>query len=261
MRRGAAAPARGLPAPRKRRRGEPAAGAQQAGVRQGALRQRISRSGDRRRAYVPFAAPSGRLALPAGPRLGPRSAPPRLDGIQSGRSADPAPLPGIRRAVRRHAARRDPLQGLRTDVRTLRRAALHRGVQRLGHRLQDRQVEYLAARQLVPALRRDDARQYGGQRSRSRTHRTAGRAEIRGQPRTGDVRHPRRRRAERQFAFYSDRIAERGRLAGAARAGRVGHRRGPLVVPDPERTGLCFGIQRRTHPARVRSGPQHGHPR
>ena len=188
--------------------------------------------GDRRRAYVPLAAPSGRLALPAGPRLGPRPAPPRLDGVQSRRSADPAPLPGIRRAVRRHAARRDPLQGLRTDVRTLRRAALHRGVQRLGHRLQDRQVEYLAARQLVPALRRDDARQYGGQRGRSRTHRTAGRAEIRGQPRTGDVRHPRQRRAERQFAFYSDRVAERGRLAGAARAGRVGHRRGPLVVPD-----------------------------
>ena len=121
-------------------------------------------------------------------------------------------------------------------------------------------MEHLAARQLVPALGRDDARQHRGQRIRSRAHRTAGRTEIRRQPRAGDVRHPRRRRG-RQFTLHPHRVAERRRLAGAARTGRVGHRRGTLMVPDAERTGLRLGIQRRAYPARVRSGTQHGHPR
>ena len=39
-----------------------------------------------------------------------------------------------------------------------------------------------------------------------------------------------------------------------------GHRGRPFVVPDPERTGLRLGLQRRTHPARIRNRPQHGHP-
>ena len=62
-------------------------------------------------------------------------------------------LPAFRTAGRRHAPRDRPLQGLRTDVRALRRTALHRRVRRVGHRLQDRPLEYLAARQLVPNSR------------------------------------------------------------------------------------------------------------
>ena len=51
-----------------------------------------------------------------------------------------------------------------------------------------------------------------------------------------------------------------GDWPGAARTGRRGHRRGPFVVPDPERTGLRLGIQRRAHPPRIRSGFEHGDP-
>ena len=45
-----------------------------------------------------------------------------------------------------------------------------------------------------------------------------------------------------------------------SRTGHFGHRGRPFVVPDPERTGLRLGLQRRTHPARIRNRPQHGHP-
>ncbi len=160
-------PARRLRGPRERPGRDDAAGAEPPRIRQGAVRQRLSRSGDRRAADLPVALPPGCVALPRGPRLAARAAAPRLGGFQSGRGAGAAPVAPHRAAGGWHGALDGALQGLRTHVRTLRRAALHRGIQRVGHRLQDRQVEYLAARQLVPALRRDDARQYGGQRSRS----------------------------------------------------------------------------------------------
>ena len=153
-----------------------------------------------------------------------------------------------------------PLQGLRTDVHPLRRTALHRRLRGLGHRLQDRPLEHFAARQLVPALGRDDARQHGRQRSRSGTGRADGRGAFRRQPRTGDVRTQRGQR-ERPFALHPDRFAERRRLEGAARSGRVGHRSGAFVVPLAQRTGLRLGVQRGAHPPRIRGGAQHRHPR
>ena len=145
---------------------EPPRAAQPAGARQGALRQRLPRGGDRRTPHAAGALPPGRLALPPGPRLGPRAAPPRLERLPPLGGAHAAPLPPLRAAGGRHAALDRPLQGLRTDVRTLRRAALHRRLRRLGHRLQDRPLEHLAARQLVPALGRHDARRRGRQRGR-----------------------------------------------------------------------------------------------
>ena len=136
----------------------------------------------------------------------------------------------------------------------------HRRLRGLGHRLQDRPLEHFAARQLVPALGRDDARQHGRQRSRSGTGRADGRGAFRRQPRTGDVRTQRGQR-ERPFALHPDRFAERRRLEGAARSGRVGHRGGAFVVPLAQRTGLRLGVQRGAHPPRIRGGAQHRHPR
>ena len=260
VRRGAAAAAGGLRPVRQRPGREPSPGAGQVGLRQIAVRQRVPRSGHRPRAHLSVALPPGRLALPRGPRLEARPAAPRLGGLPRRRGPHAAALPRLRSAGGRHAALDRPLQGLRTDVRTLRRAALHRGVQRLGDRLEDRPLEHLAPRQFVPAVGRDDARLVGGQRGRGRTHRAARGTEVRREPRAGDVRHPRRRRG-RQFALHPHCRAERGRLAGAARTGRRRHRRGPFVVPDAERTGLRCGIQRRTHSARIRGGAQHGDPR
>ena len=49
-------------------------------------------------------------------------------------------------------------------------------------------------------------------------------------------------------------------LREGAAEDHIGHRGRPFVVPDPERTGLRLGLQRRTHPARIRNRPQHGHP-
>ncbi len=182
---------------------------------------------------------------------GRRSSPPRRGA---------AALPALRGAAGRHAALDRPLQGLRTGVRALRRSALYRRAERLGDRLQDRPLEHLAARQLVPALGRHAARLVGRERGRRRAHRAAGRETVRREPGAGDVRHPRRRRGG-QLALHPDRLAERRRLAGPTRAGDGGHRRGALVVPDAERTGLQLGIQRRTHPPRIRGGAEHRDPR
>lgn len=232
---------------------------QQAVLRQVALRQRLPGSRHRRKALVPGPLPSGRLALPRSQRLTAHPAPPRLVPFLGCGRPHAAPLPAFRTAGRRHAPRDRPLQGLRTDVRALRRTALHRRVRCVGHRLQDRPLEYLAARQLVPTLGRDDARQHDGRRGAGRTDHAHGRGEIRRQPRAGDVRTARRGRRG-PLALHPHRLAERRRLAVAARTGHFGHRGRPFVVPDPERTGLRLGLQRRTHPARIRNRPQHGHP-
>ena len=160
----------------------PAAGMQQAVLRQVALRQRLPGSRHRRKALVPGPLPSGRLALPRSQRLTAHPAPPRLVPFLGCGRPHAAPLPAFRTAGRRHAPRDRPLQGLRTDVRALRRTALHRRVRCVGHRLQDRPLEYLAARQLVPTLGRDDARQHDGRRGAGRTDHAHGRGEFAGNP-------------------------------------------------------------------------------
>ncbi len=116
-------------------------------------------------------------------------------------------------------------KGLRTDVRTLRRAALHRGFSVSAIALQDR------LRWTISRL--DNSLRFGvmmldssaRERGRRRAHRAARRTKFAGNP-GSDVRHPRRRRGG-QLALSSPSPRRTKRLGRPCTNSRRRHRRGP----------------------------------
>ena len=208
--------------------------------------------------------PSGRLALPAWPATrntscstttGRRSNPPKRGSL---------PLyPAIRTAGGRHACASivhykdyEPMfehYGVPPYIAGFNVSAIA---------YKTDQLEHLAAGQLVPAVGRDDARlvRWTTKPKPSASYGWPSRNSP-GNP--GQVMFVIRDGGEQNdnSRFIPIASQNEGDWQALHEQAVGGHRRGPFVVPDPERTGLRLGIQRRAHPPRIRGGAEHGDPR